>query len=118
MHNIKQLFCKKFAPWKITIKEEEIFVGNKKKIPHQEWNIKWVVRKDNKGLFLEYYGIHKSQGHLHGRIYTSGEEEKLDVLKQYITYAPSVLGDREKSAREFESHNKKLMIELKEIGLM
>lgn len=118
MHSIKQTFCKRFASWQITIDDEELFIGNRKTIPSKEWHIKWVIQKDEKGIFLEYYGIHSKKGHLHGRIYDTGEEEKLGVLKEYIAYSPSIPGDRERSTREFESYNKQMMRELKRKGLI
>ena len=76
------------------------------------------MQENENGPYLEYYAIHGTRGHLHERIYSSGKEEQLEVLKQYIAYSPSIPGDRERSAREFENYNRKLMRNLKVQGLM
>ena len=116
--SIKEVFSRKFAPWKIRISDEDLFLGNKKIIPTREWHLRWVMQENQRGTYIEYYGIHNKRGHLHGRIYENGCEEDLDVLKEYIAYSPTVPGDREKRTREFESYNKKLIKELKQKGLM
>lgn len=116
--SIKELFGRKFAPWEIKITDDDLFLGNKKIIPTKEWHLSWIMQENERGIYIEYYGIHDRRGHLHGRIYDSGCEENLDVLKEYIAYSPSVPGDRERCTREFESYNKKLIKELKQKGLM
>ena len=116
--SIKELFSRKFAPWEIKITDDDLFLGNKKIIPTREWHLSWIMQENERGIYIEYYGIHGRRGHLHGRIYDNGCEENLDVLKEYIAYSPSVPGDREKRTREFESYNKKLIKELKQKGLM
>jgi hypothetical protein len=40
--------------------------------------------RNEKGAYLEYYAISANRKHLHGRIYENGEEEKMDVIKEYI----------------------------------
>lgn len=117
MYHIKKQFCKRFALWKMEIKEEDVFVGNKINLVNDEWHMKCIVSEDNKGVFLEFYGIHKRQGHVHERIYEDGRGEKLEVLQEYIAYTPSIPGDRERKAREFERYNHHLMTELKGKGL-
>lgn len=116
--SIKEVFSRKFAPWKIKISDDDLFLGNKKIIPTREWHLGWVMQENQRGTYIEYYGIHDKRGHLHGRIYENGCEEDLDVLKEYIAYSPSVPGDREKRTREFESYNRKLIKELKQKGLI
>lgn len=118
MDNIKKTFCKKFEPWNITINENEVFVGNKKTIPSRACHVKYSIQENEKGIFLEYYGIHSSKEHLHGRIYQDGKEEELEVLRQYIAYSPSVPGDRERSDLDFEKYNRRVMSELKQKGLI
>lgn len=118
MQQIKTLFERIFSPWQITIEDKDLFIGNRQTVSNGgEWRIKWVMGKDEKGAYLEYYGINTRRGHLHGRIYEDGREEKLDVLKEYIVYSPSIPGDRERSTREFEMYNKKLIKKLKEKGI-
>lgn len=118
MQQIKSLFERIFAPWDITIEDKDLFIGNKKTVSNcSDWRIKWVVGKDDKGAYLEYYAINTKRGHLHGRIYENGREEKLEVLKEYIVYSPSIPGDRERSTREFEMYNKKLIKKLEEKGI-
>ena len=117
-HAIKEGFGKKFQPWKITIDEDDLFLGNKKVIPTRDWQLVWVMSQDDKGPYIEYYGINGHRGHLHGRIYDNGEEENLEVLKEYIAYSPNIPGDRERQTRNFENYNKRLMKELKEKGLL
>ncbi|WP_054741674.1 hypothetical protein [Cellulosilyticum ruminicola] len=118
MQEIKNLFERIFAPWQITIEDKELFVGNRRTIADcNNWRIKWVVGNNDKGNYLEYYAINSTRGHLHGRIYENGKEEKLEVLKEYIVYSPTIPGDREKSAQEFEIYNKRLIKYLEEKGL-
>lgn len=117
-HSIKEIFSRKFAPWKIKISDDDLFLGNKKVMPNREWYLRWVMQENQRGTYIEYYGIHDKRGHLHGRIYDNGCEEDLDVLKEYIAYSPSVPGDREKRTREFESYNRNLIQELKYKGLI
>lgn len=116
--SIKALFRKKFAPLGINITDEELDLGNKMNIPTREWKLRWIVQKNEKGSYIEYYGVHNKNEHLHGRIYDNGIEESLDVLKQYIAYSPNIPGDREKSAQAQERHNKTLMKDLKQKGLI
>lgn len=118
MCNITEAFKEKFGLWDITINDEDVFVGNKKTIPNGEWRLKWVVQKDERGVFLEYYGVHYLHGHLHEKIYEDGQEERLDALRQYIAYSPNIPGDREKSLREFEKHNTKIIQELERKDLL
>lgn len=115
---IKERFHTKFSLEENVLKEEDLVIGNKKTIPTKEWLLKMIMQEDENGPYLEYYAIHGTRGHLHERIYSSGKEERLEVLKQYIAYSPSIPGDREKSAREFENYNRKLITNLKKQGLM
>ena len=46
------------------------------------WKFNWIVQENDKGAYIEYYGIHAEGIHLHGRIYDDGREEPLDVLKK------------------------------------
>lgn len=116
--SMKEVFSRKFAPWEITISDDDLFLGNKKVIPIREWRLRWIMQKNERGIYIEYYGIHDKRGHIHGKIYDDGVEESLDVLKEYISYSPNIPGDREKSTREFESYNRRLMRELKQKGLI
>lgn len=116
--NIKESFSRKFGLWKIDISEHELFLGNKKIIPTKDWHLSWIMQENEKGPYVEYYGIHNKGEHLHGRIYQNGAEEELDVLREYIAYSPNVPGDREKRTREFESYNQRVMRELKQKGLL
>ena len=116
--NIKKTFCKKFEPWEITIDEKDLYLGNKQMIPTKDWHLRWVMQKDTKGIYIEYYGINGHRGHLHGKIYDDGREESLEVLKEYIVYSPSIKGDRERSTKDFEAYNKRLLGELKSKGLL
>ncbi len=119
MYNIiKKNFCKKFASAENALDENELFVGNKKTMSVRDWLVKWVIQENEKGTYMEYYAIHDTREHLHERIYGDGNEEKLEVLKQYIVYSPNVPGDRERSTRDFETHNRRLIYELKQKGLM
>ena len=118
MQQIKNLFERIFAPWQITIEDKDLFIGNRKTISdYNNWRIKWVLGNDSRGTYLEYYAINANRGHLHGRIYEDGKEEKLEVLKEYIVYSPTIPGDRERSAQEFEIYNKRLIKTLEEKGL-
>lgn len=114
---IREIFCKKFKLWNITIEEKDLFLGNRKVVPHREWILHWVMQQDEKGPYVEYYGINGRRGHLHGRIYDNGEEEELEVLREYIAYSPNIEGDKERSMRAFEEYNKRVMADLKEKGL-
>lgn len=118
MCKIKEVFSKTFEPWHITIDEADVFVGNNKSIPKEGWRLKFVVEEDEKGMFLEYYGMHTRNGHAHVRIYTDGKEEKLDVLQEYIAYSPSIPGDRERGTSEFRRYNQRILSELKEKQLI
>lgn len=118
MQQIKRSLERIFAPWKIRIEDKDLVVGNRKTISScGDWHIKWVMEKDEKGTYLEYYAVNVKRGHLHGRIYENGKEEKLEVLKEYIVYSPNVPGDRERSTREFEFYNNKLIKVLEEKGI-
>ncbi len=118
MQEIKNLFEKIFLPWKITIEDEELFIGNRKTIDiSKEWQVKWVMGRNEKGTYLEYYAMSVNRKHLHGCIYENGREEKMEVIKEYIMYSPSIPGDREKSMKEFESYNRELIRSLQEKGL-
>lgn len=117
-NNIKEAFGKKFANWEISISDDDLYVGNKVSIPTKEWKLKWIMQTNERGTYIEYYGVHNQNEHLHGRIYDDGGEEALDVLREYIVYSPNVPGDREKSANDLEMHNRLLMNELKQKGLI
>lgn len=117
-NSIKALFRKKFALLGINITDEELDLGNKKTIPTRGWKLSWTLQKNEKGIYIEYYGVHNKNEHLHGRIYDNGLEESLDVLKEYIAYSPNIPGDREKSAKALENHNRILMKDLKQKGLI
>lgn len=115
---IKKYFCSKFGVWEITIDEKDLFLGNKQMIATRDWRLKWAMQENDNGPYIEYYGINRRRGHLHGRIYEDGKEESLQVLREYIAYSPNILGDRERSTKEFEEYNKRLMEELREKGLL
>lgn len=118
MCKIKEVFSQTFEPWHISIDEDDVFVGNNKSIPKAGWTIKYMVDEDERGMFLEYYGIHTRNGHAHGRIYTNGEQEKLDVLKEYIAYSPNIPGDRERGKIEFKMYNQRVLSELRQRQLI
>lgn len=118
MCKIKDVFTKTFEPWHITIDDADIFIGNYKAIPKAGWNIKYSVQEDEKGMYLEYYGIHTRNEHSHVRIYFDGQEEKLDVLREYIAYSPNIPGDRERGTIEFKMYNQRILNELKEKQLI
>lgn len=115
---MKEVLIKKFGPWNMTISDEALFKMNKKVLPAKEWNLKWIMQENERGRYIEYYGIHKEREHLHGRIYDDGYEEPLAVLQQYIAYSPNILGDKERSMKEFEAYNRHLMNELSKKGLI
>ncbi|WP_069999843.1 hypothetical protein [Cellulosilyticum sp. I15G10I2] len=118
MCRIKEVFSKKFETCSITIDEADVFVGNKKKIPQKDWTIKFVVDEDERGIFLEYYGMNSRNIHMHGRIYNDGQEQILDVLQEYIAYRPNVPGDRERGTKEFERYNEQILNRLKKMQLL
>ena len=118
MCKIKEVFSKTFEPWRITIDETDVFVGNKKEIPQGGWKIKFVVEEDENGMFLEYYGMNSREMHTHARIYDDGQEEILDVLREYIAYRPTVPGDRERETKEFERYNQGMLSLLKQKQLI
>lgn len=112
---IKALLGEKFAPWEIEFSDEDLFGGKK---TTKEWNLRWAIDEDERGIYIEYYGIHRGRGHLHGRIYEDGYEEPLEVLKEYIAYCPNIPGDRERSTQAFEIYNRDLMTDLREKRLI
>lgn len=116
--NIRKAFRKKFGEWKIDLSEEDLFLGSKMTIPTREWKLSCIIQENEKGTYVEYYGIHNKIEHWHGRIYDDGEEESLDILREYIMYSPNIPGDRERSARDLEIHNKMLLKELEQKGLI
>lgn len=118
MCKITEVFSKTFEPWHITIDEKDLFIGNKKVLPKGEWTIRFVVEEDERGMFLEYYGMNARDAHSHARIYTDGEEQSLDVLQCYIAYSPTVPGDRERGTREFEKYNSRVLSTLKQKQLI
>jgi len=118
MCKIKEIFSKTFEPWCITIDETDVFVGNRKVLPKGEWKIRFIVEEDERGIFLEYYGMNFRNMHLHVRIYNDGQEQMLDVLQEYIMYRPIIPGDRERGRREFERYNHKVLNMLKEKQLL
>lgn len=119
MHDeMKKVFSKKFAMDQIIISDDELYLGNKKYVPTKDWKLNWIIDRNERGIYIEYYAIHNRGGHLHERIYSDGIEESLDVLKQYIVYSPNTPGDRKRSLEELESHNRNLMQELKQKGLL
>ena len=115
---MKKAFSKKFATYQIAISDDELYLGNKKYVPTKDWKLNWIIDQNERGTYIEYYGIHNRGGHLHGRIYSNGIEESLDVLREYIVYSPNIPGDRKRSLEELESHNRNLMQELKQKGLL
>ena len=119
MYNIiKERFNSKFDIVDDALTEEDLYVGNKKIIPTQGWILRIIMQEDELGTYVEYYATNTIGCHLHERIYSDGTEEQLDVLRQYIVYSPSIPGDRERSARDFENYNRRLISELKSRGLM
>lgn len=118
MCKIKEALSKKFDSRCINIEEIDIVVGNKKQLPKTEWKINFIVEQDEKGVFLQYYGIHSRNIHVHERIYDDGQEQILDVLQEYIAYCPSVPGDKERKTQEFERYNKTLLTTLKKKQLL
>ncbi|ADZ85090.1 hypothetical protein [Cellulosilyticum lentocellum] len=119
MYNmIKERFTRKFPSAENLLNEEDLFIGNKKTIPAREWLLKVVMQENEDGPYVEYYAIHGTGGHLHERIYSNGKEEQLEVLRQYIAYSPNIPGDRERSAKDCENFNRRLMCELRKQGLM
>lgn len=117
-NNIKETFTRRFANWKISISDDDLYVGNKVSIPTKEWKLKWIMQTNERGTYIEYYGVHNRNQHLHGRIYDDGAEEALDVLKEYIMYSPNTPGAREKSAKDLDMYNSMLMNDLKKKGLI
>ncbi len=115
---IKEKINSKFDIVEDVLTEEDLYVGNKKIIPTQGWILRMIMQEDEQGKYVEYYATHTAGGHLHERIYSDGKEEQLDVLRQYIVYSPNIPGDRERSARDFEKYNRKLLGELMRRGLM
>ena len=115
---IKEAFSKKFALWEILILDDELYLGNKRYVHTREWKLNWILQEDERGIYIEYYGIHRNGGHLHERIYANGIEESLDALRGYIVYSPNIPGDREESIQELEKYNKKIMKELKQKELL
>ena len=119
MYNeIKEVFNKKFKAWEVLDSKEGLYLGDDEKIINKNWKLNWVMQENEKGTYIEYYGIHHDGMHLHGRIYDDGTEESLSVLKEYIAYSPNIPGDREKGAAEWENYNGTLMKELKKKGLL
>ena len=118
MCKIAEVFSKKFEHSRMIVDETDIFIGNKKEIPQGDWRIKFVVDQDENGLFLEYYGTNSRKMHAHGRIYNNGQEERLDVLQEYVAYSPDVPGDLERSEREFRNHNERVLSHLRQKQLM
>ena len=82
-----------------------------------DWKIRWLVGENDKGIYLEYYGIRKCREYLHERIYRSGEMERLEILREYMAYLPSLPGAREKRIKDVESYNTKILHVLRKRGL-
>ena len=120
MYNvIEKKFNEKFPELVSSLTESEIFKGNKKTIMGAGWYIKLAVQEEKSDrMYVEYYGVYNEQYHTHVRIYNDGAEESLETLKQFIAYAPSVPGDRERSTKDFILYNRDLMNELKFKGLI
>lgn len=118
MCKIRETFSKRFATSRITIEETDIFIGNKKEIPAKEWKLKFIIDRDERGIFLEYYGTSIRDVHVHVRIYDNGNEEILDILKEYVAYHPNIPGDFERAVGEFKIHNQRILDSLREKQLI
>ncbi len=118
MCRICDIFSETFKLWRITIDDKDVFPGNQRYIPHRIWEITFIVQQDDRGIFLEYYGMNERGEHRHVRIYESGEEELLEVLQQYIRYSPNIPGDKERGTREFERYNSRILQDLRDKGLL
>ncbi|MEX2458252.1 MAG: hypothetical protein WD770_04640 [Actinomycetota bacterium] len=75
----------------------------------------WEVER---GEYVEFYAFHRIWGDHHARIYADGEEVSLETLETTFISPPDDPEATERSRRQMEERNQRLLAELEDAGLL
>lgn len=118
MNKIQRVFAQEFEHWGIAIPDDALFQRRKGSISKGGWQINYIVDRDDKGLYLEYYACHRMTNDRHVKIYQDGTRQELDAPQEFYVFHDSIHGDKEKKEKEYYEHNRRVYEELKRKGLL
>ncbi len=119
MSRIKEQFDERFAPWEVALSADAIATKTAGSLRQQNGSglIRYVFGNNSKGDYLEYYSFHRIGGDSHGRIYETGEYERLDTL-QTMYFVSDDPQETERNKSEMHERNQRLLADLEKTGLL
>ncbi|HWL65480.1 MAG TPA: hypothetical protein VNP73_05845 [Actinomycetota bacterium] len=120
VQRIKAEFDARWESWGVALPEEDLTARRGGALRQVEGSglIRYAFGKsEDDREYLEYYSFHRIGGDSHGRIYDTGEFERLDSLQtMYISSGTEEEVRRRKD--EMYERNRKLLEDLHNAGLM
>jgi len=110
-------FAEMFESWDITLPGGAVAARDNGSLLKDGWSIRYIFGEREGESFLEYYATHHMTNDRHGRIYDSGRHEGLEALKDFIVYDPRKSISKEEVEKEVFTTNRRIMKDLKGLGL-
>lgn len=114
---ISHQFARQFAHWNIELPPGVETATGRGTIRKGGWNIRYFFGDDGE-KFLEFYASHRMTSDRRLRLYESGRTEEKPALMEMLFFDSNRPGDEERARREFDEHNGRVTLELRELGLL
>jgi hypothetical protein len=116
MEKIIEAFKAYFKGHEIELPQE---LEKKGTISQGRWGITYLLTTDEEGKpYLEFVASHPQTNMRHVKITQNGKVIALDAMYEDYTYNPKIEGDKERAEKEWREHNKRVIDELQEKGLL
>ena len=115
MSVLEERFRDHFAPWSTSIPPGHVQQRRRGKILEAGWAIWYLVGKDERGEYLDYYASHRMTNDRHIRLREDGAEEHLPTISTMRTASQDPEED-ERLAAEYLEENRRVAKMLEEKG--
>lgn len=115
MSTIASTFNEHFKGWKIRLPPNAVKLRKRGKIVQSGWAIWYLLGRNEKGEYLDYYAAHRMTEDSHVRIYASGGIESLPTIRgmRMCSDDPS---EEARLVAEYVAHNQSVSRMLAEKG--
>jgi hypothetical protein len=113
-----EVFAARLRAWDLEVPTGRLQLGTAADVSGNAWHVRFVVRSDDRGSFIEYYATNRFVwGDMRERIYADGVVmPDLPTLEPVVIIRPGE--DEEEAKRSYAERNRAIADELRRAGLM
>ncbi len=112
-------FARYFAPWDICLPPDALHVGARGTLAHAGWTIMYLVARDGRGVYLDFYGSHRITNDRHVRLRAGEEAESLPAYLDHMVFPPDASpAVRARIEEEYFAYNRRIGRMLRDKGFL